>query len=145
MDVQDHADTTQHQLRGFPLTGTPTVAIDLDDTLVEFDGWNGYQHIGQLRSGAFEALQRFKVAGWVVVLHTTRADLCRIWDWIDQTVPGLIDFVNVNPASIPMRCNPGKPIADLYIDDRSWPFCGEPILWHEVLEGLEKRGLLNGS
>jgi len=90
---------------------------------------SGYQHIGPLRPGAWEALERFKNAGWVVVLHTTRADISRIREWIDQTVPGLIDHVNANPASIQMRCNLGKPIADLYIDDRAWPFCGEPIPW----------------
>jgi len=79
------------------------------------------------------------------VLHTTRADISRIWEWIDQTVPGLIDYVNANPASIQMRCNPGKPIADIYIDDRAWPFCGEPIPWTQLLDDLEQRGILANS
>jgi hypothetical protein len=132
----------KHPLRDFPLTGTPTVAIDLDDTLVEYDGWHGYQHIGPLRPGARKALQRFKNAGWIIVLHTTRADISRIWEWIDDAVPGLIDHVNSNPASIQMRCNPGKPIADLYIDDRAWPYCGNPIPWEKLLDDLNQRGIL---
>jgi hypothetical protein len=102
----------------------PTVAVDLDGTLAEYDGWQGEDHIGAPRPGAREAMQQLRNAGCRIVVFTCRGNVPVVKQWLDaHDIP--YDYVNVNPDQVPGTS--GKVQADVYIDDRavdgraSWP------------------------
>jgi hypothetical protein len=51
----------------------PTVALDFDGVLAEYDGWRGVDHMGKPLPGAREFVQRLKDAGFCVIVHSCRA------------------------------------------------------------------------
>jgi hypothetical protein len=135
----------------FPIYQAPTVLIDLDDTLAEFDGYRGWRHIGKPRSFAREFVRTFKKYGWRVILWTSRMDVGYIREWLkrheftDDTGQPLVDYVNNNPANAELDCCPTKPLADLIIDNSCWPFCGEPVPLEQVLRDLMTRGIVQNA
>lgn len=79
------------------------VAIDWDNTLVDSRQ--------KLLPGAREAIARLRGANHKVIIHS-----CNKVDWIDKCL---------NEFGIPIDAiwsGPGKPLADLYIDDRGYRF-----------------------
>lgn len=122
-----------------------TVAIDLDNCLAEYDKWRGWRNIGDLKPGAREAVQAFHDADWRIVLFTTRADAGYIREWLkEQGLP--VKYINHNPSNAELDCGTSKPIADLYIDDRAWPLCGNWPGWDKVMADLNEKGILcNGA
>ena len=50
----------------YPTADAPYVLIDLDDTLAEFNGYKGWQHIGRPRPFAQEFVRKFKEHGWPI-------------------------------------------------------------------------------
>jgi hypothetical protein len=131
----------------FPMLGnTPVVAIDLDDTLSEYDGWKGPTHFGAPRENAIWALKCFKHNGWEVEIFTSRnhdENVKRLW--VDKYAPGLIDRVNETRHHPDTHEDPGrdspKPKVDLFIDDRSDYWYGRELDWIEIMERLDKKGL----
>lgn len=132
----------------FPIYEVPTVLIDLDDTLAEYDGYKGWREIGEPRPFAQKFVKAFKEHGWRVILWTSRMDVGFVREWLlrngftDDQGKGLVDYVNNNPANAELDCCPTKPLADLMIDNAMWPFCGEPVPLEEVLTDLLKRRIL---
>lgn len=88
--------------------------------------------------GAQDALRRFKEEGHTIVIHS-----CNERDWIERNLreEGLIvDYVNGH--------SDGKPVADLYIDDRGWRFPRNGSWIEElpkVLELLEQERIADGD
>lgn len=119
-----------------------TVAIDLDNCLADYDGWKGWDTIGAPKAGAHEAVNQFHDAGWRIIIFTTRADAGHIREWVRGFLNAPIHYINHNPANADLDCGTSKPIADLYIDDRAWPLCGEWPGWDKVMADLDKRGIL---
>jgi hypothetical protein len=130
------------QRRRFPLFDRPIVAIDADDTLCEYDGHYRPDFIGPPRPNAIWALQIFKANGWEVVLHTNRSNHELLQAWIDEFAPGLIDYINTHPKNAELSMNPGKPVADLFIDDRDFFWLGRPVDWQVVIRRLHGARLL---
>jgi hypothetical protein len=110
------------------MTETKIIAIDLDGTLARYDGWKGLDKIGDPLPGAVEmvnALVREEPDGaWdnEVIVFTTRTNPLvnlepdwklreRIEKWLEHW--GFSDKIKV-------YAGPGKPLADLYIDDRAF-------------------------
>jgi adenylylsulfate kinase len=115
---------------------TKTVAIDLDGTLAEYDGWRGADVIGDPRPGAVEVVRWLKARGTKVILWTTRGNTERLKQWLKQhDIP--VDYINENPTQPPDGSK--KIIAEIYVDDRvidarkSWP-----EIKKELAERLEK-------
>jgi hypothetical protein len=128
--------------RRFPLFERPIVAIDADDTLCEYDGHYHPDRIGPPRPGALWALRIFKRNQYDVVLHTNRNNHARMQQWVDEHAPGLIDFINHHPKNAELGMNPGKPVADIFIDDRDIFALGQPVDWLIVIDRLQSAGYL---
>lgn len=95
-----------------------SVAVDLDGTLAQYDGWKGAEHIGQPFKGAVQFTKALKQAGFHIIIHTARtceanayqgksARIARRWlkdhgFKFDEVWTGV-----------------GKPIACAYVDDRA--------------------------
>lgn len=97
------------------------VAVDLDGTLCEYDGWKGPAHFGKPIPGVVKALFELKKAGWAVVIWTTRRTDHALKAHLEKHgVP--YDFINKNPFGPPQGSH--KIFADVYLDDRAVRFDG---------------------
>jgi len=144
--------------RKFPVKQTPIVLVDLDDTLAESNGYEGWNVIGHPRDYAHEFVWQFKRHGWKTVLWSTRAEVGRLKQWLidhrftdDEFGEGLacdidgnllFDYIGQSPINPFFGSNPAKPVADLIIDNSAWPFCGEPVPLEDVMNDLLGRGIL---
>lgn len=131
----------------FPiLDNTPCVAIDFDDTLAEYTGWQGPHVVGPPRENAVWALQCFKHNGWEVEIFTSRSLTDPIWNWVEKYAPNTVMRINdtrpAHPHDVPGR-ESHKPKVDLFIDDRTPEFIGEDLNWLKIMEGLNQKGLLS--
>jgi len=94
----------------------PTVAIDLDGTLAEYEGWKGENHIGDPRPGAVEGMQIIKKTGAKILIWTTRGNTKAVADWLKKhSIP--YDHINHNPDQPDGASD--KVIADVYLDDKA--------------------------
>ena len=109
-----------------------TVCIDLDGTIAAYDHWRGPEHFGAPLPGVQSALAKLKDNGWRIIIFTTRGDKGLVLAYLNQhQIP--FDFINENPDQ-PPQANPGKPIADIYIDDRALTFQGD---WRKTTSEVE--------
>lgn len=105
-----------------------TLAVDFDYTLWDKDTQKPVK-------GAKDAMERFRDAGWKLVIFSVRGDREYIKDKLEEhDIP--YDHVNENPDQ--PEGSSGKVIATHYIDDRAIPFNGD---WekttNEVLGGID--------
>src|SRR5512136_451774 len=101
------------------------IAVDVDGTLCEYDGWKGPAYIGKPFPKVVEVLKKLKERGWLIVIWTTRkADSVLRRHLQKYDVP--FDYINKNPKG--PRLGSPKLFADIYWDDRAYRFCGE----HEI-------------
>lgn len=103
-----------------------TLAIDWDNTLMNGKDW---------LPGAKTALKRLRELGHKIIIHS-----CNSSSWIQKNLDeaGIpVDYINTN--------SDGKPLADIYIDDKGYrfPYNGD---WNDELpqvllrlEGLDNR------
>ena len=94
------------------------IAFDFDGVLARYSGWKGHTHYGPVIVGMRELLKSLQDKEHEIIIYTTRgnseiAEWCRV-----NGVP--YDYINRNPRI--QGNNPGKPIADVYIDDRAIKF-----------------------
>lgn len=134
----------------FPIGKKAWVKIDLDDTLASYDGYKGWEHIGEPRPFAQAFVRLFKRHNWGVIVETGRPEAGLIWQWLEQwefTFQGevAVDYVNQSPLNLEMRAATPKLIADLSIDNANWPFCGAPVPLKEVARDLLRRKILTGE
>lgn len=98
------------------------LAIDMDGTLLKYDGWKGDAHYGEPNPGMREVLQKVRDAGWLIVIWTTRGSDGAIRNHLAKhNIP--FDYVNKNPGGPPSKSP--KIFADVYLDDRAIRFEGE--------------------
>jgi adenylylsulfate kinase len=92
--------------------------MDFDGVVAQYDGWRGEDALGDPAPGAREFVDAMKRRGYMVILHSTRP-AWRLMEWC-----ALHDFrfdgYNSNPQfdGVPGERS-GKPVADVYIDDRA--------------------------
>jgi len=111
-----------------------TLAVDLDGTILEYDGYKGVGIFGEPIGGARETLQRFRDDGWYIVIDTCRGEVPLVIEHLMiQEIP--FDTVNTNPFQ-PDTANPGKPMADYRIDDSAICFSGD---WLAVYDEISRR------
>lgn len=113
---------------------TKTIAVDLDGTIIEYDGWKGEDHFGKPIKGAKSALKTLKDKGYIIIIWTTRGDKDKVAKYLkEHDIP--FDYINENPYQPPnTSC---KIYADYYIDDRAVEFRGS---WSEVLNKILQKG-----
>lgn len=109
------------------------IAIDLDGTILKYDGWKGEESFGEPIPGAVEALQTLKQQGHTIVIHTCRNVSKAMAEHLRANqIP--FDRINVSPVDTRPRHVPHKPPADVYIDDKALRFKGD---WPKMLKLLK--------
>jgi len=98
----------------------PTIAVDFDGVLAEYEGWKGPEHLGDPRADVIAALHALRSEGWKIVIHTTRSANQIAAYLALHRIP--YDYINQNPA----YNNAGsKPVATVYWDDRALCYSGD--------------------
>jgi hypothetical protein len=108
----------------------PTVAIDFDGVISKYKSYEGKGVFGEPTPCCVEAIKALKDRGWIVIIHTTRSETHQIKEYLDKHMVAY-DYINYNPENIDRGCNMGKPLADIYIDDRAVRFNGD---WMHTIE-----------
>lgn len=96
--------------------------MDLDGTLLTYDGWKGDAHYGTPIPGMKEVLQRLKDLDWIIVIWSTRGSKGSMRKHLLKHAISF-DYINKNPHG-PPGASP-KIFADVYLDDRALRFEGE--------------------
>jgi len=133
-----HPEMFEHKPRfgpkGADLDVPKTLSIDLDGTVLEYDGHQGVGVFGLPKPGARETLSRFKDDGWFLIIDTCRGEVPLIVEHLAMyNIP--FDAVNFNPFQ-PDTANPGKPMANYRIDDSAIYFNGD---WGAVYDEVGRR------
>jgi len=115
------------------------IAIDLDGVLAQYDGWKGKDHIGEPTPGMKELIQDWIDEGWKIIVFTSRGSHeTDLWCTKYQ-IP--YHYINVNPEFLGQ--NPGKPIANVYIDDRAIRFTGDIDRLRDQVKALGDDGFFS--
>lgn len=99
------------------------IAVDLDNTLAEYDHWRGQDHIGKLIEPTRYLLQQLRIYGWKIILFTCRTNGMNGETPAEQE--GIIKFLEswMNDNEVPFdyiaRKEDGKVFAHVYLDDRA--------------------------
>ncbi len=113
--------------------GRMTACVDFDGVLNNYKGWKGVGVFEEPVDGAAEGMQALKALGWFLIIHTTRIERDLMSQWLHvHNIP--YDRINEMPEGAQDNPpNPGKPPADVYIDDRAFRFDGS---WPTLLAHL---------
>ena len=118
----------------------PIVAVDLDGTILEIDlaKWEkcGMDYFGEPLPFAVEALEHIRSCGWHILIYTCRLNPIINPDVSTDEAKKRIGEV-LDKYSIPydeIYDGYGKPLADIYIDDRGFRF----TTWVEVIEFMRR-------
>jgi hypothetical protein len=116
------------------------IAVDIDDTIVKQEEDFDITEFGIPLPNAIEALNKLRLNGWTIILHSCRTtpdvnpgyDLeilkMNVMMWADENgVP--YDDVWVGE---------GKPLADVYLDNKAMEFHGDWKLVMQKLEALQE-------
>jgi hypothetical protein len=115
-----------------------TLAVDLDGTILQYDGFKGVGIFGEPIDGARETLSRLKDDGWFIVVDTCRGEVPQIVEHL--VIHGIpFDSVNTHPFQ-PATANPGKPMAEYRIDDTAIHFNGS---WNDIYNEIKRRDGVN--
>ncbi len=106
-----------------------TICIDIDGTICHYIDWQGPNVFGEILPGAVENITKLREAGYFIIIYTTRADKQAVKRFLKKKgIP--YDAINENPNQ-PANAVGGKPLADIYIDDRNIPFNGD---WNKTYQ-----------
>ena len=98
------------------------VSIDFDGVISTYDGWKGFDILGEPIKEVKEALILMKERGYKIVIFTTRLDTPVLRMWLKKyEIP--FDSVNSTAHNPPHTSN--KPIAHVIIDDRAICYQGQ--------------------
>jgi len=111
-----------------------TICIDLDGTIADdSSGFQGVGIFGAPLPGAVDALRQLKAEGWTIIIHTCRLETVDIDAYLNSWG---IPFDGINEERHlynGLPCNPAKPTADVYLDDRAIRFKGN---WKKALQQI---------
>lgn len=111
-----------------------TVCIDIDGTISRYIEWVDAKTFGEVLPHCAETIHHLKADGWFVIIYTTRADKNDISKFLEEhNIP--FDAINENPNQ-PNNAKGGKPIADVYVDDRAIQFDGDWAGAYEKITGF---------
>jgi hypothetical protein len=97
----------------------PTIAVDFDGVIVDYDGWKGPSDFGPPRGDVIEVLRVLRSEGWRIVVYSCRTSE-EIGPYLkEKSIP--FDEINQNSAS---PSGGPKPQATVYWDDRACSYSG---------------------
>lgn len=107
------------------------VCIDLDGTISHYVEWVDEKTFGGIVPNADSALRELKSKGYTIIIYTTRGNKELVAEFLSKNnIP--FDYINENPNQ-PRNAIGGKPLADVYVDDRGLQFSGD---WKNTLEKI---------
>ncbi len=108
------------------------ICIDLDGTITTYKHWVGEDHFDPPQEGVQEAIKSLQEAGFYITVFTTRGNTDKVANYLEENN---IPYNEINHYKYqPDGCNPGKPIADFYIDDKAIRFQN----WKQVLSDIKR-------
>lgn len=121
-----------------------TICVDFDGVIADYSkGFQGPDVFGEPLPHAGENMSALKQAGWKIIIHTTRPDTPALRKYLkDHAIP--YDEINKN-SDQPEGANPGKPIANLYLDDRAMRFHGWDDALYAIDAMLKKKEIITES
>lgn len=108
-----------------------TICIDIDGTICQYTEWVVASHFGKVLPGAKEAIEKLHNEGWYIIIFSTRADKNVISNFLRENEI-YFDSINLNPFQ-PKNAIGGKPLADVYLDDRAITFNGN---WAQAFDQI---------
>ncbi len=121
--------------RAFVASLGMTIAVDFDGVIHAYSkGWNGGAIYDPPVPGTREALQALKDKGWKIYIFSTRTNkMFRKKDEEDQEV-AMKRWLAEHQIPFDKIWTFGKPMADVYLDDRAIGFRGD---WNSSLQEIE--------
>lgn len=118
-----------------------TICVDLDGTLLQYDGWKGEEHFDQPLPGSQQFLKKLREK-YKVVIYTTRTN-CSINRTMGcKEIVDLIDFTlkSYGFEYDEIYKDEDKPLCEYFIDDRaiSIPTNPKPNDYVQILNKLLK-------
>lgn len=108
-----------------------TICIDFDGVIANYQGWQGTDKFGEPVPGVQNATKVLKEEGYTIIIFTTRKVTVALKKYLaDNHIT--YDYLNENPDQ-PKDSNAGKPMADIYLDDRAVCFRGN---WKYALQDI---------
>jgi hypothetical protein len=98
----------------------PTIAVDFDGVIANYDGWLGSSTFGPPRMDVVEALNALRGEGWRIIIYSCRASEELRPYLQENAVP--FDEINENSAT---PSDGVKPVANVYWDDRAFCYSGD--------------------
>jgi adenylylsulfate kinase len=108
-----------------------TICIDFDGVIAQYDGEFEQDKFGEPVAGVKSALKVLKENGYTIIIFTTRKPTAKFKKYLEDNEI-VYDAINENPDQ-PEGTNEGKPLADIYLDDRAICFDGN---WRWALERI---------
>lgn len=108
-----------------------TICVDFDGVIAHYTEFEGNDKFGEPIQGVQNALKVLKERDFTIIIFTTRKDTKALRDYLKRN-DITYDAINENPNQ-PEGTNKGKPIADIYLDDRALRFDGN---WKWALESI---------
>jgi hypothetical protein len=113
-----------------------TAVVDFDNTISGYDKWRGPKVLGPPIPYARDAILEMLEWGWRVVVFTTReAEPVVAWLKKHGFPPIPVNDCSHNPPN-----TSGKPIAEVYFDDRDAHVVGgTPYNWHAAMKRVRRK------
>jgi len=115
---------------------TPTIAVDLDETILER---SEFPDFGEPKAGVAEAMQKFRDMGYKLVIYTCRLNgSARNNGTLNSQRESIIHILDSNkiPYDEIATANDGKIFADFYIDDKAVRIEDS---WSDVVDFISKQ------
>lgn len=110
------------------------IAVDFDGVLHAYSkGWNGGEIYDEPVEGTKAAMEKLKAAGHYLMIFSTRNNFVfRKKDEPDQKIR-MEEWLKKHEIPYDKIWTAGKPMADIYLDDRAIQFKGN---WQETLNDI---------
>src|SRR5208283_6027722 len=96
------------------------IAVDFDGVIAGYEGWQGEEECGAPRKDVVEALRTLRNEGWKIIVFSCRETAGIVPYLARNSVP--YDEVNQNSD---YATEGGKPVANVYWDDRALRYSGD--------------------
>jgi hydroxymethylpyrimidine pyrophosphatase-like HAD family hydrolase len=109
-----------------------TICVDFDGTITDYSaGFQGVGKFGEPLPEVAKYMQKLQQDGWMIIIFTTRGEVTLLSRYLrEHDIP--FSYINHNPNN-PSNANLGKPMADVYLDDRGITFNGN---WEQAYEAV---------
>ena len=91
------------------------IAFDFDGVLAQYDGWKGFDVLGEPIIETIKGIQKLHEEGYYIIIYTCRQDTPTLRKWLkDNNVP----YDDLNRSKINPPNTSTKPVWHCYIGDR---------------------------